>query len=238
MITRRLAVVVALVGTALLAVLLLPKSSAQPTGLRLVDGNPTLPYDVEGWIGTDLKISEIEVKTLGEETKFSRKSYVHPSDRSFRLASTIVLSGRDISTSLHRPERCLNAQGWAILSSDVIPIRIDDQRTFDVRRLHVKRTQLGPDGKTVRTDEAFNFYWYVGEHLLTANHFERFLTDNRDRLFRGVDQRWAYVTVFVEIHHFTSGGDQDLGSEDADREGRSFIKRLAPLIHGDNVEYR
>jgi len=61
MTTKRLAVVVLMVAAALAITFLLPKSSAQPTGLLLVEGNPVLPAKVGNWTGTDLEITQKEI---------------------------------------------------------------------------------------------------------------------------------------------------------------------------------
>ncbi len=236
MITKRLAVLVGMVALGFLAILLLPKSTAQPTGLQLTDGNPVLPASVAGWSGTDMPITKIEIETLGEGTQFARKRYLHPRERGVGVDATIVLSGRDIANSLHRPERCLDAQGWQILSSETLPLKVEGKGSFDVRRLQVRQSVKGSDGQW-HPREAYFYYWLIGEHTITANHFERFLTDNRDRFFRGVDQRWAYVSVLLPIPQAVDPKYQDKIREAKDQDVQAFIEALAPSIHAAAVNY-
>ena len=39
------------------------------------------------------------------------------------------------------------------------------------------------------------YYWFVGCDSVTGNHVRRGLRDFSDRLIKGYDQRWAYITV-------------------------------------------
>jgi hypothetical protein len=236
MITKRLAILVGMVALGFLAIFLLPKSSAQPTGLQLTDGNPVLPASVGGWSGTDMPITPVEITTLGEGTQFARKRYTHPRERGLWLESTIVLSGRDIATSLHRPERCLDGQGWQILSSESFPLTVERQGAFDVRRLHVQKSVKTADGQW-HPVEAYFYYWLIGEHTITANHFERFLADNRDRFFRGVDQRWAYISILLPIPQAVDPKNQDKVREAKDQDVQAFIQALAPSVHAASVNY-
>jgi hypothetical protein len=237
MITRRLAVIVLMVAFGLAIVLFLPKSAAQPTGLLLTtDGKPALPAKVGGWVGTDMDITEKEINTLGVGTQFARKRYVSALQHRY-LDTTIVLSGRDVANSLHRPERCLDGQGWQIVDSDTIAVPIKDQGAFDVQRLHVRKSVKAPDGQHWLTVNAYDYYWLIGEHTITASHFGRFFTDNRDRLFRGVDQRWAYVSMLVQIPSVADPVIQRKIDTAVDEDSRAFIQALSPSIHAPSVEY-
>ncbi len=235
MTTSRLATLLGIVAAGVLSIFLLPRSAAQPTGLRLANGNPALPWEVAGWIGEDLEIAKIEIDTLGLGTQFARKEYMDA--RRNRATATIVLSGRDISNSLHRPERCLLAQGWRELDSQELQITTKDKTTFPVRRLHNTKSVQDKDGKTVGETEIYTYYWFVGEKALTAGHFERFFIDNRDRLFRGVDQRWAYVTVSAVIPRGRNPKEHSESRRATDDKLREFIGVLAPQIHGPTVTY-
>jgi hypothetical protein len=236
MTTKRLATLVGIVAFGLCSIFFLPRSAAQPTGLRLVQGKPALPVRVSGWEGTDAEITKNERDTLGAGTEFARKLYVHPNGW-FGAQVSIVLSGRDISNSLHRPERCLGAQGWEILESEEVQIQTEGKRTFPVMRLHNRTIERGKNGTLSIPVEGYTYYWFIGEHALTASHWGRFFTDNRDRLFRGVDQRWAFITVTARIPSAPNPEDQSAHRKRADKELRDFIRYLAPSIHGDSVSY-
>lgn len=237
MITRRLGIIVLMVAIGLGITFLLPKSSAQPTGLLLTDGHPALPEKVGGWIGKDLEITKKEIDVLGSGTQFARKSYTNALQHWY-MQATIVLSGRDVSNSLHRPERCLGAQGWQILESDTISIPMEGQGAFEVCRLHIQKSVKDPNSQRLVKVEAFDYYWLIGEHVITASHFGRFMTDNIDRFVRGVDQRWAYLSMLVVIPQHPDPATQRKIVSVVDQDSRAFIQNLAPSIHAPSVQYR
>ena len=82
------------------------KLGYQPVGIVL-----KLPEQLGGWWGRDVEVSEREHTVLGFDTEFARKVYVNTGTGDMILAS-VVLSGQDMMTGIHRPERCLLAQGW------------------------------------------------------------------------------------------------------------------------------
>lgn len=236
MITKRLGLLAGIVALALGIVTLLPKSAAQPVGLRLTDGKPMLPERVMSWEGRDQPITEKEITVLGPGTQFARKLYLKRAVKPYRIWATIVLSGRDISNSIHRPERCLDAQGWEVRESEELEIAAAEKRgLFPVRRLHNFKTDRNNDGTAKAEIEAYTYYWFVGEHAVTASHWGRYLTDNRDRIFRGVDQRWAFLTITAEIPPERDPMDQAEMRRQVDKEMREFLKYLSPSVHGDSV---
>lgn len=243
MTTKRLAILLAVVGLGLSTVFLLPKSAAQPAGLKLTaQEQVSIPEEVAGWLGRDGEITENERKTLGEKddgtgTKLGRKFYSHPEARNYEVLVSVVLSGHDMSTSIHRPERCLDAQGWSVLESEGVAVHIEGSGTFPTTRLHNRRTIQLKDGKTARQD-AFTFYWFVGENEITASHWGRFFQDNRDRLLRGVNQRWAFITVTAVIPTREKPEEQAEAKRWVDMTARKFIKEFAPLLHKDTLHYQ
>ncbi len=231
MTTKRLTVLVAFVALGLSAVFLLPKSAAQPTGINLL-----LRDNVAGWSGRDSEITQEERDVLGGGgTEFARKIYEHPQWRNFTLLVSIVLSGHDMSSSIHRPERCLDAQGWTILDSETTPIRLGHLGTFSTTRLHNRRT-ISRDGKPAAQD-AITHYWFVGENKATASHWGRFFVDNTDRLLRGVNQRWAFITITGLVAPRTTPEEQAAITKWVDTQMRGFIAELAPTIHKDTLHY-
>src|SRR5688572_9429625 len=110
MTTKRLAILLTVVTLGFSAVFLLPKSSAQPFGIKL-----ELARHVDGWFGEDEEITQTELDTLGKGTEFARKRYRNDyllRAPGYSVLVSIVLSGHDMSNIIHRPERCLAAQGW------------------------------------------------------------------------------------------------------------------------------
>lgn len=235
MTTKRLGLLAIILAVGMSAIFTLPRSTAQPTGLRLQEGRPFLPGRVSTWEGKDQEITKAEIETLGPGTEFARKLYLHPRGGTYAF-TTIVLSGRDIAGSLHRPERCLGAQGWSSLGSETIGIALPKLGSFPVQRLHNFQMKRGNDGKT-REIEAYTYYWFVGEHTLSASHYGRLFTDSKDRMMRGLDQRWAYISVTAVIPPQNNPEQQDEARKWVDREIRDFIQDLAPTIHSEAVSY-
>ncbi len=230
MTTSRLLTLVAFVAFGFATVHLLPKSYDQPTGVRV-----ELPDFIGAWKGTDADITPAERATLGEAsgTRFARKTYRNLDG--YEIMVSIVLSGKDMSTSIHRPERCLRAQGWTLQEDDHFAMSLPNRGTFPITQLRSTRLMKAGDGTATR--ELQTFYWFVGEEEICASHWTRWAIDNRDRLFRGVSQRWAFMLV--------SGGvpvPQDPNLTATARQWsqntiREFIKILAPKIHLDTVHY-
>ncbi len=231
MTTRRLATLFAFVAIGLSAVFLLPKSAAQPTGITLL-----LRDNIAGWTGRDSEFTQKEREVLGGGgTEFARKIYEHPQWRNFTLQVSVVLSGHDMSNSIHRPERCLDAQGWTVLESEVVPVVVAERGTFSTTRLHNRRT-IAHEGKSL-VQEALTYYWFVGENEATASHWGRFYADNRDRLLRGVNQRWAFITITGLIQPRATAEEQVAITKWVDTQMRGFIRDLAPTIHKDSLRY-
>jgi len=45
-----------------------------------------------------------------------------------------------------------------------------------------------------------SYYWFVGHDSVTSNHIKRGAKDFWDRVVRGYDQRWAYITVTANLN--------------------------------------
>jgi hypothetical protein len=235
MTTKRLAILLLVVTVGFSAVFLLPKSAAQPFGIKL-----ELSRHLDGWVGEDEEITQKERDTLGKGTEFARKRYRNDyllRAPGYSVLVSIVLSGHDMSNSIHRPERCLDAQGWTRLESSKVDIDLPDHRGFSVTRLHNRMSRRGEDGET-RSLDAFSYYWFVGEKEIEASHWGRWFTDNKDRLLRGVNQRWAFITVTGTIPPQADAARQAEARKFADETVRDFIKKLAPTIHGDGLVYQ
>ena len=226
----RLTILLAFVALGLGTIFLLPKGGEQPSGIRL-----ELPEFIGNWKGSDTRILDEERSALGEKsgTEFARKTYRNL--EGYELLVSVVLSGHDMSTSIHRPERCLKAQGWTVQESDQVPISLARGGVFPVTKL--RNTRLARvDGKPVPR-ELQTFYWFVGSDQTTAGHWSRWAIDNRDRLLKGENQRWAFILVSGPVPlqqdpKLNSGAR--LWTQSTIRE---FIKTLAPKIHLDTVRY-
>jgi EpsI family protein len=186
--------------------------------------NSSLPEDVGDWNGTDQAITQFERDVLGRDTQFARKVYRNP--RGDELFVSIVFSGPDMNTSIHRPERCLPAQGWTVADTRQVALSTP-AGPLNVTRLHNMRNDRPSSGRTI-TIYSLNYYWFVGHIDETASHLERTWIDIRDRLLKGRNQQWAYVTVVgVVTKDFRVFGRTEKETDDLIR---AFISNLVPQI--------
>lgn len=220
---KRLIVLQAVLILGLGAIFALPHMhNAQPSGVTL-----DLPEYIGGWMGENTQVTEKEILALGAETEFSRKLYKN--GRGDAIFVSIVLSGQDMNTSIHRPERCLPAQGWTVAGSRTItiPLQESEKNGLPVMRLHNMRPVHDDHGHPF-TVYSLDYYWFVGNANITASHFTRSWYDFRDRVFKGYNQRWAYVMVAATI----TEGLQKFGrnEEGTDEMLQAFVRELAPKI--------
>ena len=226
----RLAVLLAFMTLGLSTVFLLPRGGAQPTGIQL-----DLPEFVGSWKGVDTVVSDGERTTLGEHsgTEFRRKIYRNLTGN--ELLASIVLSGRDMSRAIHRPEWCLKAQGWTLKDSDTIPVSLGRGGTFPVTKLLSTRMIRTEEGSV--TGELQTFYWFVGREKITASHWSRWAIDNRDRLFKGENQRWAFIMVSGVVPLSRDPKTDGMARKWSQNTIREFIQMLAPKVHLETVQY-
>ena len=192
MITKRLLSVLLVLLIGFGSVFLLPRTSqSSPAGIAL-----TLPNYIGDWIGEEGAVSDREREVLAKDTQFARKNYTNVAGD--RISVSIVLSGDDMTNSIHRPERCLPAQGWSLQSSEKKVLPIANGKTLDVTKLRDVRAIELRD-KSRATLHNVNYYWFVGYSDMTASHLTRTGLDLRDRLLHGYNQRWAYVTVTANV---------------------------------------
>lgn len=209
-------------------VVLLPKvANSTPQGIKLF-----LPTYVGDWFGEDQKISQVELQTLAKDTEFARKLYTD--GRGDQIFASIVLSGQDLDNSIHRPERCLPAQGWSVADSRVvqIPLAGSSSRSLPATRLHNVRKVVTSDG-TALSIYSLDYYWFIGAKDITASHMRRTYYDIRDRLLYGYNQRWAYITVASTI----TSGVEKFGKTEQETDALigSFIQQLFPLVKIDSA---
>lgn len=223
MTTKRLLVLEVLLVLGFGSVLLLPKvANSTPQGIALI-----LPDYVGSWYGADQKISELELRVLAKDTEFARKLYTDGLGN--QVFVSIVLSGHDLDNSIHRPERCLPAQGWSIADSRVVALPVVEgaPKALEATRLHNMRKVPAKDGGTVPV-YSLTYYWFVGWKISTPSHLERTYIDIKDRILYGYNQRWAYITVASTI----TEGLQQFGKDEkaTDVMLQDFLRQLLPKI--------
>jgi hypothetical protein len=237
MTTKRLLILFAVLLVGMGSVYILPHQLGfQPTGISTLD----LPKMVGGWYGHDLEISEKERSVLGADkgTEFARKAYHN--GVGYEIVASVVLSGEDMSRSIHRPERCMPAQGFTIIDKRTEPVALPERGSEPAHVLHVTRLQ---NVRTIATgnggpgapNSLYNvtYYWFVGHTETTSSHIWRTWLDMRDRLIHGYNQRWAYITVAGQI---PPGAEKDPRTEKIiDDWMKEFIQELLPKIQKDSV---
>src|ERR1700730_11593274 len=217
MTTNRLVVFLLALVVGLGAVFFLPASGkTEPVGIKLA-----LPEYVGNWYGIDQPITQRERQVLAGDTEFARKRYTNGTGDA--IFASIVLSGHDLDNSIHRPERCLPAQGWTITDSRQLDVSISGGQKLKVTRLRNVAPVTAQNGKIISVYN-LNYYWFVGYHHLTASHLERTFLDIQDRILRGYNQRWAYVTVASNI----TGGLMPFGR--SEKETDALLQDLRPRL--------
>jgi Protein of unknown function (DUF3485) len=166
-----------------------------------------LPSTSDKWSFEKLQASEAELGTLSRDTQFSKAICLRarPGEMNLdgylipdRIDLSIVLSGADINNSIHRPERCMPAQGHNITSSSDQTIKLANGHQILAKRLI--SVQSIQNGRNKEREEYLKFdcltyYFFVGHDCLSNDHLARTFIDMKDRIIRGMDQRWAYVSV-------------------------------------------
>jgi len=221
MITKRLLQVQAVLLAGFGSVFLLPHSNkTSPAGIAMA-----LPNVVGVWIGDDAAITQKELDALAKDTQFARNIYTGPEGD--QILVSIVLSGDDMTSSIHRPERCLPAQGWQMQSSSSRIIQIPGGKSLGVTRLENARTVQTQDKRQL-TVTNLDYYWFIGYKDMTASHLTRTEIDLRDRIMYGYSQRWAYVTIAANV---TKGiWRPERTEEQTAAMLDEFIQQLAPRL--------
>ena len=246
MTTNRLAILLAVLLGGLSTIYLLPAQTShqQPVGIDM-----ELPKMVAGgWLGYDQEVGDNERAVLGPGgTEFSRKTYKKARGKSLdggdNIMASVVLSGQDMNTSIHRPEWCLKAQGWSIENSSTVSMMIPDRGKLVATRLKAMRFARDKEtGKAISDSDGnkvvlriIDYYWFVGYNDLTESHLTRNVIDWADRLMRGYNQRWGFVTVSSNItENFQVDG---LDEKETDEMIQCFIQKIVPVTHKESVKF-
>jgi exosortase len=157
-----------------------------------------LPDQVGPLEGRPQKISTAELTILPPDTTFARKTYGTPEgDPAERILCTIVQSG-NVPRSLHRPERCLPAQGYVIKGGGIVTIPLKSGHLLPAQLYFLEQYVALKDGRRITVKSDF-LYWYVGDGVASPSRWTIFLTTNWDLLFRHLNQRWSYVYVMGHV---------------------------------------
>lgn len=160
--------------------------------LRVELPEQVLDYKSE-WVDPDKET----LGTLPQDTSFGERIYKGPDD--FQVQATVVLMGTD-RTSLHKPQFCLEGQGYRIdpSVSQTTHVTVERPQPYElpiVELVSTKDEDVDGQRQTVR---GIYVYWYVASDALSASTsgFERMKMMASKLLLTGVLQRWAYVSCF------------------------------------------
>jgi len=229
---KRPLILLGLLTAGLSTAFLLPDFRQTPSAIRM-----EIPEKLGGWTTEKIPETEAERKTLAPDTKFSKAFCLKPRDGESSFFYTgpqdaahisIVLSGFDLANSIHRPERCMPAQGHEIYGSEKLRVELKGERQVPVRRLLSIKTDKDEKGIVKAKYNTVTYYFFVGHERITENHTRRTLYDMQDRLMKGEAQGWAYISVtmgFSNEKPGLSGGLPDF--ETADRAVRQLLGELA-----------
>ena len=200
--------------------------------------SPQLPYgtELDGWYGEKTQASKEERGTLAADTIFSKGIYRRCTKQSSSaltsgtdgmfcygapVSVSIVYSGSDMNSSIHRPERCLPSQGHVNLQTSSSELTLTDGRTISLTRL-TSRVPL-PNRSDGLTLNFISYYVFIGHGTMRHTHLGRTLQDMYDRVAKGYVQRWAY---FQASSYWAP--ELNLTEEETDKRVRALISELLP----------
>lgn len=183
-----------------------------------------LPDQVGNYFGNTEEISEAEKKILPGDTVIVRKTYENIAGD--RISCSIVLAGGE-KRSIHRPEICLPAQGWSIVSGRIIPVPLKSGENLDVMELNLSRPiEIQPN--VFRPLRSEFLYWFVGKDITTADHKVRIFKTSWDRVFHRVNHRWAYIIVSsIVTDSIRQGGKTEAETQ---KMLKDFIAEIVPTF--------
>lgn len=167
-------------------------NSPIPGSIRL---HVNLPERVLDYASVPVDVAKYVLDFLPPDTSFGQRRYT--ASDGFVTDVNVVLMGTD-RTSLHKPEICLEGQGWHVIAtqSGTDEVHIERPCAYDLQVMKLIATKEGmEDGQPVQLRGIY-VYWFVAPGELTAHHWQRMWWMGRDLLFSGVLQRWAYVSFF------------------------------------------
>jgi hypothetical protein len=199
------------------------------------------PLNFGEWTVTPSEATQKEVETLNPDTTFIKahyQSYEIPpmyngNGQRFEsfISLSIVVSGFDINNSIHRPERCLRAQGHIDMLSLPSDLTTPDGKQIKVQRL----SSVFPIAAQQEGGKPFpigfvSYYYFVGHKHLTHDHWSRTLLDMKDRLLYGADQQWSFVMLSMPYNLGTSPEQTALNQQRADKKIRQLLGELTDRI--------
>lgn len=130
-----------------------------------------------------------ELTVLPEDTGFRKCDYYDDFGAGFQI--TVVINGKS-RQSIHRPEVCLPAQGFAMENGRIEKFDIGNGHFLSMHCVELRRQNATGDYRMGQG------YFFVSPEHDVADHWSRQFIGIYDRAFRDKITRWAMVTVFCE----------------------------------------
>ncbi len=198
--------------------------------------NMALPSHLTTWQLQHIPPTKDEIGSLGLGTEFSKancfrarfgeynaEGYAVPD----RIDLSIVLSGNDMNTSIHRPERCLPAQGHLIRDSSPTQIIMVDGEEITAQRLLTTQYIKNPEtGEVTHQFDCLTYYFFIGHDKITHDHYQRTFIDIKERLIMGREQRWAYVSASMWFGKLP-WIEKPVDEKEADQKLKEFLAGFA-----------
>lgn len=229
---KTLLILPVLLAALLSTIHLLPEAGEMATSAVSLE----LPKVSGTWQMRNIPPSADELSALAKDTSFAKAICLSPRPGEYDLGTgdsipdridlSIVLSGHDLNNSIHRPERCMPAQGHNITETEDFKLAMPNGRELEVRRLlSVQSMPTNQERTKYVSYNCITYYFFVGHKSITQDHLERTLLDMKDRLVYGMDQRWAYVSASMWYGKMP-WIEEELTKEEADAKLRAFIIKL------------
>lgn len=154
-----------------------------------------LPGDLPGYQSQEVLQAAVVTNGLPKDTSYGQRLYT--ADDGFQCLVNVVLMGSS-RASIHQPQICLTAQGWNIndASSHEDRVHLDRPIPYDLPVMRLNSTgHFQRDGTNISAAAEY-VYWFVDADRCTALHSHRGLWSASDVVFKGVLDRWAYVSFF------------------------------------------
>ena len=139
--------------------------------------------DVAGFTSRPGEVSEAERQGLPADTEVIKRIYESSVGGWFQVTAVIGGRSRD---SIHRPERCLPAQGFQMMSP----------RNAEIGGVEWHCVLLA---RREATSMGFAYTFFNQDGYSTGSHFLRIFNDVWDRSVRGRIDRWVMLTVFSSV---------------------------------------
>ena len=148
---------------------------------------------ISEWQSRKKQATAKEIQALSPDTEFLKAQFTNGKQI---IDVSIVFSGKDLNNSIHRPERCLPAQGHINLKTKSQKIQISPKISLPINRITSEK-RIYDAYKIPYQIKMITYYFFIGHQNFCNSHLKRTLIDIQDKLLKGKAQRWAYVSLSI-----------------------------------------